>query len=184
MYSSLEWLDFQSCWSLGETWSQTMAFHSGATWVRLPAGLEATWGKCNQTNQTEPFRFYSMLIYASILCSESDTTQWSTLCAFSNLTEQVMTGYGQNGQNGSHGSKPRPRTGIAYEAEDSLILFVVWEQSWLMKVALAVMRLLRCVGCDTRIAEVADERQHVHGFRWCLRHSIIEIWWNLYLRGI
>lgn len=29
-----------------------------------------------------------------------------------------MTGYGQNGQNGTHGSKPRPRTGIAYEAEE------------------------------------------------------------------
>ena len=39
----------------------------------------------------------------------------------SNLTEQVMTGYGQNGQNGTHGSKPRPRTGIAYEAEDLLL---------------------------------------------------------------
>ena len=57
-----------------------------------------------------------------------------------------MTGYGQNGQNGTHGSKPRPRTGIAYEAEDFL-LSENWQLSWLMKVAVAAMRLLWCVGC-------------------------------------
>ena len=141
----LERLKFQSCWSLiGETWSQTMAFHSGTvTWVRLlpqkPKSMVATsWGKCNQT---EPFH--------SILCWESETTQWSTVynSSYIRFFKSHKTSHDGLWPEWPKWNPWLQTPPLHWHCLWSRGLFVVWKLSWLMKVALAAMRLLWCVGC-------------------------------------